>query len=540
MSVSTIGSDVPPAVRDAVVAHVVEVKANTGCIDADTRLDACARLGVTPRHLRRLVRDYEALGATRRRSVRHQRIDLPDEWEAQVAYFLAAGNAVGAYRWLREQEALPEVIDLRTFQRRVTEWDPALRACAKGGYRAMVKHQFFNREHIPYRGYAYGTDHTSLPIQVLPERGTAPVWPWLSTVICLKTRVLLAYRLTAHVPNTDDNMHVLTEAIWGKETTGGVRIGGKPEFLRSDRGGDYISHALSLNLLNLGVQQQFTEPYSSWQNGRVEALNGTIDQDFAPSMPGYHPGGEAEYTRRVLRTPIPVSSLLRIDVLDRRLGEFFDRYNSRPHSSLNGQSPLEAWAADERVVPQADRPTIVTAMPSRGQRVLQHYGVEIRGEMYSHPTLARLREANVRSVEVRFHDHDLDHIEVLVDGEHQCTAVRTEAQSEKHRMGVLSTRKKQRRHTEALIREADRQRVMSERDRLRDEGVDESEWPSLPVVPDPDDTAAEKSLQPRAHGDLNRSVLDALNTHMAALGDPQPDSAPAFAHDTQTLEGEIA
>lgn len=387
-------------------------------------------------------------------------------------------------------------MDLRTFQRRVNEWDPALRACAKGGYRAMVQHQFFNVEHIPYRGHAFGTDHTFLPIQVLPSRGsTKPVWPWLTTLMDLKTRVVLAYLLTLHTPNTEDSLNTLLEGIHGWYTPEGVFVGGKPEFIRSDRGGDYISEALARNLINLDVGRQFTEPYSSWQNGRVEALNGTLDSQFAPTVPGFHPGGEAEYTRRVLKTPLQVTSLITFDALDRRLGDFFGDYNNRPHSALNGLTPLEAWGADSHPIVPADRGTLLYAMTPRDTRRLNHYGIEIRGAIYSHPTLAKLRKENVTSVEVRYHEHDHYRIEVFVDGVHECTATKSTVQPEHQKLGVLSVRAKQRREVEALIRAADYQRVIAERERLREEGVDESEWPALPDEPTrPEDQADTNDL----------------------------------------------
>ena len=80
------------------------------------------------------------------------------------------------------------------------------------------------------------------------------------------------------------------------------------------------------------------------------------------------------------------------------------------------------------------------AMTPRETRILHHYGIEIRGQMYSHPTLGLLRKQNVREVDIRYHDHDLDHIEVFVDGTHECTATRTEVQPQHQRFGVLSIR----------------------------------------------------------------------------------------------------
>lgn len=475
--------------RAAALKTLAQIREAEGRVPEQTMAEYAASLNMCVGHLRRLLRQYRATGRVPNKPHGNpHKIELPNPFRAQVLYFLWKGNAAKTYEALGELGELPARMDLRTFQRRVNEWDPALRACARFGYHAMVKHQFFNVEHIPYRGYAFGTDHTLLPIMVLNSRGsTTPVWPWLTTVIDLKSRVVLAYKLTTHTPKTEDSLDALVEAVHGWYTEDDVFVGGRPEFIRSDRGGDYIAHALALNLINLDIARQFTEPYSSWQNGRVERINGTLDTEFAPGVPGFHPGGEAEYTRRALKTPLKVESLITVEALDRRIGDFFGDYNNRPHSRLNGLTPLQAWAEDTQPVVRADEGTIVNAMTRRSTRRLQRYGIEVRGTIYSGPFLARLRRENIREVEVRYHDHDPNHIKVLVDGVYEGTATKSEVQSEHERLGVLSVRAAQRRLMERLTRAADYERVLNERERLREEGVAESEWPALPDLPDEDD-----------------------------------------------------
>ncbi|WP_167288846.1 Mu transposase C-terminal domain-containing protein [Nocardioides seonyuensis] len=476
--------------RREALEHLSRVRDDLGHIPGVVLVEVAGHLGVHPDHLSKMLRQFRATRTVAQRPGSTYKKCLPDEDRAKVAYFKCRGVAAKAYEDLKMAGVLPDGLSLRGFQRRVNEWPEALRACARGGYREMVKHQYFNVEHVPYRGYAYGTDHTKLPIRVLPtERGAQPIWPWLSVLVDLKTRLAMAYLLTADTPNSQDNIDLLAEGIRGWYTPEGVFVGGKPEFLRTDRGGDYISEALSANLINLDIGRQFTEPYSSWQNGRVERLNGTIDRDFAPDIPGFHPGGEDDYTRRALHTPVPVTSLLTLETLDRRLGDFFGEYNNRVHSALSGRTPLEAWAEDDQPVAAADQTTIVNAMSHRVSRRLHHYGIEIRGAIYGHPTLARLRKENVDTVNIRYHEHDRHHIEVFVGDEWACTASKSTVQSEHHRLGVLAVRAAQRREAERLTRLADRQRVEDERARLREEGVDESEWPLLPPDPDEDETA---------------------------------------------------
>lgn len=516
--------------REEALIHLKQVKEDLGYIPGDVKEEIAEDLGVHEEHLSRMLRRYCRYGEIAIRPGSTKKKCLPDEWKAQVAYFHYRGVASKAWEALRKTGDLPLGMSLKAFQRRVNEWDPAIRACAKGGYRAMVKHQFFNIEHIPYKGYAYGSDHTKLPIQVIPKRGTKPVFPWLTTLIDLKTRVVLAYKLTIHDPTAEDSVDVFVEGVYGWFTPDGMFVGGKPHFLRTDRGGDYISKLLSKNLFDLAVGRQFTEPYSSWQNGRTEALNGTIDEDFAPTVPGFHPGGEDEYTRRVFKTPIPTTSLLSLETLDRRIGDWFGDYNNRVHSKLHGLTPLEAWAADFHVVEKAEHATIVNAMTPREIRSLQNVGIECRKKFYSHPTLGILRKRNVQQVEVRYHEHDLNRIEVVVDGVHEGTAFRTEVQPDHQRLGTLSIRAAQRRLAERLMRQADYERALAERERLLEEDADESELPALPPLPDDEDddaltedeTAAVEGAGTTAvdwEKGLNRGLAGGTNLYKESLND---------------------
>lgn len=156
-------------------------------------------LCVHPDHLRRMVREFRCDG-TVPKAERKTKKSLPDEFAAQVALFKHSGDTVEAHKDL-VKKGLHGGMCLRTFQRRVREWDSCLVACARGGHREMIKRQFFNREHQPYRTYAYGTDHTKLAIRVIPERGTKPIFPWLSVLMDLRTRLIIAYILTAHDPD---------------------------------------------------------------------------------------------------------------------------------------------------------------------------------------------------------------------------------------------------------------------------------------------------------------------------------------------------
>ncbi len=499
--------------RAMVVEHLREVRLHQGRISEAFLNDCAARLSMTPRHLRRVV---VALAENGRHvpSTPRTRKDLVNEHLTKVAYFKHAGNATKAFAEL-EARNLTGGMNLRTFQRRVGEFDAWLKACAKGGYRAMVKHQLFNIEHIPYRTYAYGMDHTKLPIMVLPERGSAPIFPWLTTVIDLRTRVVLAWVLTPHDPGIEQSASALAEAILGQQTERGF-VGGKPEFLRTDRGGDFVSEALTRGLLRLDVERQFTEPYSSWQNGRVERLNGTIDRDFAPSCVGYFPGGEEEYTRRVLKVVVPTASLSTLSDLDSRLSDWFTTYNNRAHRSLGGRTPLDAWFSDAHPLLRAEPDVIRRSMMSSANRRLNKYGIDFGRRVFHSPSLRRLLNEGVQQVEIRYFARQKHLIEVFHEGEWVCTATETSKQSVEQKLGTVAARKRQRDEAALYLERANYERALEERERQRQAGIPEEDLPPLPDEPQVDspESPADESIDDALTRSPSESEIDDVLNHI--------------------------
>lgn len=98
-----------------------------------------------------------------------------------------------------------------------------------------------------------------------------------------------------------------------------VATAGAPKYLRVDNGPEFIAHALSDLLEELGVTLWFTIPGSPWQNGKVESSGGRLRDEML--------NGE-------LFESIAEAQL--------RLDRWQAEYNEyRPHSSLGYLSPRE-------------------------------------------------------------------------------------------------------------------------------------------------------------------------------------------------------
>lgn len=103
---------------------------------------------------------------------------------------------------------------------------------------------------------------------------------------------------------------------------------GKPRAVRSDNEAVFKSFVFRRLLAVLGIRQQFTQPHSPWQNGRIERLFGTL--------------------KPLLRQLVLPNS----QALDQALTEFALFYNRvRPHQNLGGRTPFEVWQARSDRVP---------------------------------------------------------------------------------------------------------------------------------------------------------------------------------------------
>ena len=96
-----------------------------------------------------------------------------------------------------------------------------------------------------------------------------------------------------------------------------LEMRGKPSYIRSDNGPEYISEALKVWAEKHQIEQRFIQPGKPTQNGLVERLNGTLRRECL-DLHWFESKQE----------------------LDEQLEKWFLTYNfSRPHSSIEYQSP---------------------------------------------------------------------------------------------------------------------------------------------------------------------------------------------------------
>jgi putative transposase len=129
---------------------------------------------------------------------------------------------------------------------------------------------------------------------------------------------------------------------------------GIPKAVRSDNASVFRTLLFRAMLKLLGVEQQFTELHSPWQNGRIERFWRTMKEALGTNARSFTSGV------RILEEQMRFSSIegMKAEGMKAVLQEFSSFYNfSRPHQSLKGQTPAQVWhmRIDERKLRKEDK-----------------------------------------------------------------------------------------------------------------------------------------------------------------------------------------
>jgi putative transposase len=110
---------------------------------------------------------------------------------------------------------------------------------------------------------------------------------------------------------------------------------GMPKAVRSDNASVFRTAIFRGMLQLLGIQQQFTELHSPWQNGKIERFWRTMKEALGTNVSRFRSGA------RILEEQMRFAS---VQAMREVMREFQVFYNfSRPHQSLKGQTPAQVW-----------------------------------------------------------------------------------------------------------------------------------------------------------------------------------------------------
>lgn len=348
----------------------------------------------------------------------------------RLAYLATGGNVSAAHRALSSDGRVD--VSERTLRRRLAaQLSPGERAFARDGVEGQRAYGVYLRWEPERRGQLYESDHKQLSIDVLAPRASRPQRPWATLVLDGYSRLIVGWAISLQ-PTQAEVLAALRAAVVEDPDR---CFGGICDVLRVDGGLEFAAGAIRDACAGLGILLETTEPYSPWQKGKVERVNRTIDQTLLSLLPRYGEGPRAA-NGKLLDTREPLS----LQAFCARFSDWVREYNERPHSGLDGQSPLDRWSEDAhpvRTLPQEQARWLLLA---GAHRRVNKDGIHFGGITFIAPELHGLVG---EQVEVRHMPHDRRQIEIYRDARWLATAYPQHELSEAQRAAVVQTRREQ-------------------------------------------------------------------------------------------------
>ena len=420
-------------------------------------------------------------------------------------------NLAQAHRDMRATD--PTVPSYPTFRRAVGALDPGIAAAItrKGGAPALHRNHLYLRVEAEYRNKVWAMDAQEIPVRVVPGGNRQPQKYWQTTAIDDATRMVMATVITPDRPTSDVVAACIAQGIRG-QVLDGTYVGGVPETIIWDNGGEFVAGRITEMALALRFTGSAMTPYAPWEKGKIESWHRTIQREFYSTLPG-NTHGPQSHSRKALWEPTLPTHLLTGDLLTAQALMWVEHYNiTRPHSSLSGRTPLEAWRADTGPVRQVEPEALYSAMLSaKGTRTVSKNGLRFRNIDY---VCAELNEWVGREVTVRHLPHDASFIEVFNGADHVATAYPVGRLTPGQRRELLHVRRDQYNEARALMTAA-----AAARQERHDDAVMNATRTPASLVPLSSLDPAPRDMT-RGH-DLDE-MLDLLTPHPGPADDGDP------------------
>lgn len=264
-------------------------------------------------------------------------------------------------------------------------------------------------------------DHTLADVIVVDAKGRPIGRVWLSVVIDVATRMIVAFYIGLDPPSRIRVATTLDLAISCKSRWLAARglaypwpVEGFPILLHSDRAPEFKSPSTQRAVHNQGVNWVLRPPGRTRYGGHVERLIGTLMGTcrLLPGATHNSPAARGNYDSKA-------SARLRIDELEMYFAhQILGVYHQSKHSEL-GVSPLEAWTEKTRGreprLPddmEAFRLDLLPEItPTIGRR-----GIKAFSDEYYSRALGEAYIAGSRKVVAKYDPRDLSRLHVQIPG----------------------------------------------------------------------------------------------------------------------------
>lgn len=269
-------------------------------------------------------------------------------------------------------------------------------------------------------------DHTLVDIILLADDRVHIIGrPWLTVVIDIKTRVILGYYLSLHVPSAVSVACALSHSILPKKEFA-TKLGldpvdylfyGVPEVLHMDNASEFTSPKLKAGCTSFGIDPEYRPIGRKHFGGHVERLIGTFMTSKVQLLKG------STMSNTVARRGVDSekSATMTFSEFARWFAREVVVYHSTVHSQL-GESPRQAWNnyyAPSGGVPyppkiaQPDKLKLYF-MPEETRKISPE-GISLHGQQYWDPILAPF--VGTQHVVVKYDPFNLNAIWVKLNSE---------------------------------------------------------------------------------------------------------------------------
>jgi len=224
--------------------------------------------------------------------------------------------------------------------------------------------------------------------------------PYIPTVNGGKKRTyMIAFiddttRLVCHAEFYDNQRLPILEDSFRKA----VLKFGKPDAVYVDNGKVFVSRWFRVACAKLGIKHLNTKAYSPESKGKIERFNATVEEFLQE---------------------ISLDKPKNLEELNRKFRIWLDEgYNNKPHSSIKGSTPMNAYSADPKKVRFATPEECHDAFLWEDTRKVDNTGCcKLNGIEYE----AGLEYIG-KKVDIRYDPFDMNSVEIWYSGEHRRTA----------------------------------------------------------------------------------------------------------------------
>jgi transposase InsO family protein len=269
--------------------------------------------------------------------------------------------------------------------------------------------------------------HTSyLRTDILPRA-------YLTVVVDVRTRMILAFDITMTAPNSTDIRRILRMAVQLKDPAYLKRMGvtspwpaaGIIKSIVTDNGKEYVAAGTRWAFSLLGIDTQTNPPAAPANKPYIERVFRTLNElgiheQSGSTMSNPKMRGERRPDSENLQT---------IEEVERDVAKLIcDVYHRRKHRML-GCSPLAEWERltnQDPIDPVRDPEILRKLTEDETTRVVSHEGIELNGIRYNSAALAEVHRmlGSRQKVAVFYDASDLTEIRVRVPGMRSLLSVR--------------------------------------------------------------------------------------------------------------------